>query len=105
MPTADELIGKLSSSELEPSLVNVTDDSDGCGSKFNAIIVSSKFEGVGLLDRQRMVNDLIADEMKVIHAFTMKTWTYTCAASNRTCIFRCGCAHFCLGSAAQAGAI
>ena len=75
MPTAEELIEKIRSSDLSPDVVEVTDDSDGCGSKFNAIIVSSKFDGVALLDRQRTVNDIISAEMQQIHAFTMKTWT------------------------------
>lgn len=30
------------------------DVSDGCGAKFEAIIVSDKFEGVALLERHRM---------------------------------------------------
>ena len=53
----------------------ITDTSDGCGAKFEAIIVSSAFNGVQLLERQRMVNEVIAEEMKIIHAFSMKTWT------------------------------
>jgi stress-induced morphogen len=55
--------------------VTVEDTSDGCGSKFEAIIVSSKFDGVPLLERQQMVNGVIAAEMQTIHAFSMKTWT------------------------------
>lgn len=51
----------------------ITDTSDGCGSKFEAIIVSSKFEGCALLERQRKVNAAIAEYE--YHAFSMKTWT------------------------------
>ena len=72
---ADALTVKLEASELEPQFVKIVDTSDGCGSKFEAIIVSSKFEGVPLLERQRQVNSVIADEMSSIHAFSMKTWT------------------------------
>ena len=36
---------------------------------------SSLVSGVGLLDRQRKVNEVLDEEMKVIHALTMKTWT------------------------------
>ncbi|CAE7356657.1 Bola2 [Symbiodinium sp. KB8] len=61
--------------EFEPSFVQVVDESDGCGSKLDAIIVSTKFEGVGLLARQRSVNECLSEEMPNIHAFTMKTWT------------------------------
>jgi len=38
-------------------------------------VVSDKFEGVPLLKRHRMVNDVLVEEMKLIHALTMKTWT------------------------------
>lgn len=55
----------------------VEDVSDGCGAKFNAIIVSPKFEGIPLIQRHRMVNEVLAEEMKRIHAFTMKTLTPT----------------------------
>ena len=45
----------------------------GCGSKFFVVVVSATFEGVGLLDRQRTVNDALKEEMKSIHALQMKT--------------------------------
>ena len=49
--------------------LSVVDDSDGCGSKFKIIIVSSVFEGVKLLQRHRLVNGsagVLAEEMKHI---------------------------------------
>ena len=61
--------------ELDAEYVEVHDDSDGCGAKFNAIIVSAKFEGMMLLQRQRAVNAVLQEEMQTIHALTMKTWT------------------------------
>lgn len=42
---------------------------------FEAIIISPLFEGEPLLDRHRRVNNALAEEMKNIHAFSMKTWT------------------------------
>ena len=59
MPSAEELTASLKASELAPERVEISDVSDGCGSKFEAIIVSSKFDGMGLLDRQRAVNALL----------------------------------------------
>ncbi|KAJ8682277.1 hypothetical protein QAD02_018069 [Eretmocerus hayati] len=56
-------------------LQEVTDDSDGCGAKFSVIIVSDKFEGKPLLQRHRLVNDALAEELKEIHAFSQKTLT------------------------------
>ena len=58
--------------------LSVVDDSDGCGSKFKIIIVSSAFEGVKLLQRHRLVNGsegVLAEEMKYIHAMNIKAWT------------------------------
>ena len=37
--------------------------------------MSAAFEGVGLLERQRTVNDALKAEMDSIHALQMKTWT------------------------------
>ena len=54
---------------------DVQDVSGGCGQSFDVIVVSEAFEGVALLDRHRMVNDAVADEIKAIHAFSLKTWT------------------------------
>jgi stress-induced morphogen len=75
MPSADDLKEKLLASQLEPERVEITDTSDGCGSKFEAIIVCAQFDGVPLLERQRKVNAELAAEMPDIHAFSMKTWT------------------------------
>mmetsp|Transcript_34011 Transcript_34011/g.56317 ORF Transcript_34011/g.56317 Transcript_34011/m.56317 type:complete len:86 (-) Transcript_34011:237-494(-) len=68
---------KLSKSDLGPTFLSLVDESDGCGSKFACVIVSSKFEGMPIIDRQRAVNDIISVEMQQIHAFSMKTWTPT----------------------------
>ena len=37
------------------------------------VIVSDKFEGKPLLAQHRMVNDCLAEELKDIHALTIKT--------------------------------
>ena len=75
MASADSLISKITASELQPVHVDIVDTSDGCGSKFNAIIVAATFDGMSLLERQRAVNEVIKEEMESIHAFSMKTWT------------------------------
>eukprot|EP01092_Planopodium_desertum_P012929 TRINITY_DN613_c0_g1_i2.p2 TRINITY_DN613_c0_g1~~TRINITY_DN613_c0_g1_i2.p2 ORF type:complete len:106 (-),score=4.71 TRINITY_DN613_c0_g1_i2:167-484(-) len=53
----------------------VRDESGGCGSSFFVIVISTSFEGQGLLDRQRTVNEAIKKEMSTIHALQLKTWT------------------------------
>lgn len=40
-------------------------------------IVSKKFEGLSLLQQHRLVNETLADEMRMIHSLRMKTFTPT----------------------------
>ncbi|KAF2576434.1 hypothetical protein F2Q70_00000597 [Brassica cretica] len=44
----------------------------GCGSSFAVEIVSEEFEGKRLLERHRMVNAALEEEMKEIHALSIK---------------------------------
>ena len=60
---------------LEADHVEVRDQSDGCGAKFEAVIVSKQFEGKPLLQRHRLVNAALEKELKEIHAFSQKTLT------------------------------
>ena len=60
---------------VQTETVTVEDLSDGCGAKIDVLVVSDKFEGVALLDRQRAVHSALEDEMKTIHAITMKCKT------------------------------
>lgn len=53
----------------------VVDESDGCGGKFSVIVVSKEFAGKSLIQRHRLVNAALADELKTIHAFSQKTFT------------------------------
>ena len=67
--------GSWANSGEQTETCMVEDLSDGCGAKIDVVIVSDKFEGMGLLDRQRAVHAAIEDEMKTIHAITMKCKT------------------------------
>jgi stress-induced morphogen len=51
------------------------DQSDGCGGKFAALIVSEEFDGKPLLQRHRLVQGILQEELKEIHAFSQKTLT------------------------------
>ncbi|NVK17461.1 MAG: BolA family transcriptional regulator [Methylocystaceae bacterium] len=45
-------------------------------SHFNLLIVSEKFEGISRVQRQRMVYDILADELRErVHALSLKTLT------------------------------
>ena len=76
--TVESIESKLKSdAELAATVVELTDTSGGCGASYFAVIVSEKFEGLKLLQRHRLVNNALADELKIIHAFQMKTVTPT----------------------------
>ncbi|KAK5579495.1 hypothetical protein RB653_009178 [Dictyostelium firmibasis] len=59
----------------EDDKIKVIDESGGCGAKFLVAIGSSQFDGVSLLERHRIVNELLKEEISQIHAITLKTWT------------------------------
>lgn len=47
----------------------------GSESHFKVIVVSDQFEGKSLIQRQRLVYEVLSEEMKVVHALAMKTLT------------------------------
>ncbi|MFQ5587370.1 MAG: BolA family protein [Nitrospiria bacterium] len=70
--------------KLSATSVEVIDDSwkhaghaqAGGGGHFTVFLVSEKFEGVSLLDRNRMVFDVLKEEMQgEIHALAVKAKT------------------------------
>lgn len=63
-------------SALSTTFLRLKDVSScNCGQKFEAVIVSPKFEGMSLQARQRLVFSVVKEEMKVIHSFTQQTLT------------------------------
>ncbi|XP_052868246.1 bolA-like protein 2 [Anopheles cruzii] len=71
----EEYLRQKLTERLEATHVEVIDESDGCGGKFRAIVVSTQFQGKPLLQRHRLVNAALAEELKTIHAFSQKTYT------------------------------
>ncbi|KAJ3323399.1 hypothetical protein HDV06_001919 [Boothiomyces sp. JEL0866] len=55
--------------------VEAVDMSDGCGQNFEVIVVSPQFEGKSVLQKHRMVNDAVKDQVSQLHAFSQKTFT------------------------------
>ncbi|XP_047242342.1 bolA-like protein 2 [Girardinichthys multiradiatus] len=73
--SADHIRDKLTT-ELEAVHVDVEDTtSNRCAASFKVLVVSPQFEGKPLLQRHRMVNTCLAEELKEIHAFEQKTLT------------------------------
>ncbi|XP_012319993.1 bolA-like protein 2 isoform X1 [Aotus nancymaae] len=62
--------------DLEAEHVEVEDTTlNRCACSFRVLVVSAKFEGKPLLQRHRLVNACLAEELPHIHAFEQKTLT------------------------------
>ncbi|XP_046739213.1 bolA-like protein 2 isoform X2 [Diprion similis] len=75
MPYSVDYIKNKLSEKLDAQHVEVVDESDGCGGKFVVLVVSNAFIGKPLLQRHRLVNSILEEELKEIHAFSQKTLT------------------------------
>jgi len=77
MPESEKQLVNTIREKISTEVVLVEDQSDGCGTKFSLIVVSTQFEGLTPLERHRKVNESIKDLMPNIHALSLKTWTPT----------------------------
>lgn len=91
MPVSDSIQQKLTTA-LAPQRLEVIDEShlhaghsgarEGGESHFRLLVVSASFEGLSRVARQRLINDLLRDELAgTVHALAMKTLTPDEAAS------------------------
>ncbi|CCK68499.1 Bol2p KNAG_0B00500 [Huiozyma naganishii CBS 8797] len=55
--------------------VIVTDLSYGCGQSFDVVVVSDEFAQKNKIQRSRIVNAALKEELKSIHAFSCKCYT------------------------------
>lgn len=62
---------------LEADYIDCTVVGDGCGAKVDLKVVSKAFEGVPLLKRHQLVNEIFSEDLSNnrIHALTIKAWT------------------------------
>ena len=72
--TPDSLMETLKT-KMNVQHIDIVDTSGGCGQSFNAIVVSSDFEKKSLLQRHRLVNSALKQEIAAIHAWTPKCFT------------------------------
>ncbi|CCF59018.1 hypothetical protein KAFR_0F04230 [Kazachstania africana CBS 2517] len=75
MVTEEEIRSKINSSISNVYNIIVTDLSYGCGKSFDVVVVSDVFEGKNKIQRSRIVNNCIREEMTSIHAFSCKCYT------------------------------
>jgi stress-induced morphogen len=64
-----EKLGK----SLNPVKLEVQDISGGCGSMYGIEIVSEAFRGLSMLKQQRLVNQVLGDDIKGWHGVQLKT--------------------------------
>jgi len=75
MISPDEIKSTLS--KALPVSVIETQDLTGGGDHWQVIIVSAAFEGKGLVEQHRMVNEVLKDPLadQRIHALSLKTYS------------------------------
>ena len=61
--------------EFQPAHLQVEDVSGGCGQSFQVVLVSDAFEGKSTLQRHRLVNSKLKEEISKLHAFTQSCFT------------------------------
>ena len=59
--------------ELEPTKLEVQDISGGCGSMYGIEVVSERFRGLNMLKQQRLVNQVLGEEIKGWHGVQLRT--------------------------------
>ncbi|KAL6553535.1 BolA-like protein 2 [Orobanche gracilis] len=71
MAVTKEQVESTLKSKLNPSKLEVIEPPGGCGAYFTIEIVSKEFEGKRLLERHRLINCALEEEMKQIHALSI----------------------------------
>ena len=59
--------------ELKPTKLEVQDISGGCGSMYGIEVVSERFRGLSMLRQQRLVNQVLGDEIRGWHGVQLRT--------------------------------
>ena len=59
--------------ELKPTKLEVQDISGGCGSMYGIEVVSERFRGLSMLKQQRLVNEVLGEEIRGWHGVQLRT--------------------------------
>jgi len=68
-------IWELLQKELSPTRLEVQDISGGCGSMYGIEVLSERFRGLSMLKQQRLVNQVLKEEIGGWHGVQLKTGT------------------------------
>ncbi|WP_411023516.1 BolA family protein, partial [Salmonella sp. s51228] len=66
--TRVDKIRQLLTAALNPTQLDIEDMSGGCGAMFSVTIASELFKDKKMIQQHRMVNDVLKEELKTIHA-------------------------------------
>ncbi|AGO12058.1 AaceriADR398Wp [[Ashbya] aceris (nom. inval.)] len=69
----EALITQKLTEALAPGYVKVTDVSGGCGSMFTIDIRSPHFKGKSMVQQHKLVNRVLADDIKRWHGLQLRT--------------------------------
>lgn len=75
MPSEQSIKQKIESELPQVYNVIVTDISAGCGQSFDVVVVSNEFESKNKLQRSRLINKILKEDIAKIHAFSCKCYT------------------------------
>eukprot|EP00123_Amoebidium_parasiticum_P001097 comp12102_c0_seq1/m.6836 comp12102_c0_seq1/g.6836 ORF comp12102_c0_seq1/g.6836 comp12102_c0_seq1/m.6836 type:complete len:114 (-) comp12102_c0_seq1:80-421(-) len=59
--------------ELDPTEIQVADISGGCGASYHVYVASPKFKGLSMLKQHQLVNTVLKEELKSMHALRIET--------------------------------
>ncbi|KAL3695726.1 hypothetical protein R1sor_009802 [Riccia sorocarpa] len=72
MGVTKETVEATLTQKLQPTYLKVIDTSGGCGASFDVEIATAAFAGKRMLERHRVVNTALAEEIKDIHALSIR---------------------------------
>lgn len=69
----EKQIFELLNKEFRAEKLEVQDISGGCGSMYGIEVVSERFRGLSMLRQQRLVNEVLGEEIKGWHGVQLRT--------------------------------
>jgi stress-induced morphogen len=69
----EKQIFNMLNEEFKAEKLEVQDISGGCGSMYGIEVVSERFRGLSMLKQQRLVNEVLGEEIKGWHGVQLRT--------------------------------
>ena len=75
MSLSSNLLKAKIEANMKADFCEITEIFGLCDTSFDAVVVSEEFEGKSRIQQHRQVQNILSEELKNIHAFTIKTYT------------------------------